>query len=176
MTVFVAGVHGVGKSFLCQQYANDFSVTYESASGLIRKERAQTDWSTDKRVGDIDSNQIALRVAVQKIITAEQLLLLDGHFVLINDKSEFVALEPSVFQDIGITGVVILEADTEVIASRLAARDSSRSAVDIGLFLDRERAQAKRVCQELSVPLHILNQPDFSKFSKIVSDLFRAKL
>lgn len=176
MTVFVAGVHGVGKSFLCQQYANDFSVTYESASGLIRKERAQVDWNTDKRVGNIDGNQIALRAAVQRIITAGQSLLLDGHFVLINDKSEFVELESSVFQDIGITGVVILEADAEVIASRLAARDSSRSAVDIGLFLDRERAQAQYVCQELSVPLHILNQPDLSEFSKVVSQFFKVNL
>jgi adenylate kinase len=176
MTVLVAGVHGVGKSFLCQQYANDFSVTYESASGLIRKERAQVDWSTDKKAGNIDGNQIALRAAVQKIITSGQSLLLDGHFVLISDKSEFVALELSVFQDIGITGVVILEADAGVIASRLAARDSSRSAVDIDLFLDRERAQAQYVCQELSVPLHILNQPNFLEFSKIVSQFFKVNL
>lgn len=176
MTVFVAGVHEVGKSFLCQQYANDFSVTYESASGLIRKERAQVDWSTDKKVGNINGNQIALRAAVQRIINAGQSLLLDGHFVLINDKSEFVALESSVFQDIGITGVVILEADAEVIASRLAARDSSRSAVDIGLFLDRERAQAQYVCQELSVPIHILNQPDLSEFSEVVSNFFKVNL
>ena len=176
MTVFVAGVHGVGKSFLCQQYANDFAVTYESASELIRKERAQADWSTDKKAGNIDGNQIALRTAVQRIITAGQSLLLDGHFVLINDKSEFVALESSVFQNIGITGVVILEADTEVIASRLAARDSSRSAVDIGLFLDRERAQAQYVCQELGVPFHILKQPDLSEFSKVVSQIFNVKL
>lgn len=172
MTVFVAGVHAVGKSFLCQQYANDFSVTYESASGLIRKERTQADWSTDKKVGNIDGNQIALRTAVQRIIAAGQSLLLDGHFVLINDKSEFVELESSVFQNIGITGVVILEADAEVIASRLAARDATRSAVDIGLFLDRERAQAQYVCQELGVPLHILKQPDLSEFSKVVNQLF----
>jgi adenylate kinase len=175
MTVFVAGVHGVGKSFLCQRYVNDCSVVYESASGLIRKERAQVHWSTDKKVAHIDDNQIALRTAVQRIITTGQSLLLDGHFVLINDKSEFVALEPSVFQDIGITGVVLLEADAGVIASRLAARDSSRSAVDIGLFLERERAQAHYVCQELSVPLHILDQPDFPEFSKVVSSFLKLR-
>jgi adenylate kinase len=148
MTVFVAGIHGVGKSFFCQQYASVFSVMHESASGLISKERAQAGWSADKKVSHIDDNQIALRAAVQRIIKAGQTLLLDGHFVLINGKSEFIELESSVFRDIGITGVVLLEADADVVASRLASRDSSRSAVDIGLFLDRERAQAQHVCQE----------------------------
>lgn len=108
MTVFVAGIHGVGKSFLCKQYVNDSSVVYESASGLIRKERARVNWSIDKKVAHIDDNQIALRAAVNRIITAGQSLLLDGHFVLINERSEFVALDSSVFQDIGITGVVLL--------------------------------------------------------------------
>lgn len=176
MTVFVSGVHGVGKSFLCQQYANNHLVRYEGASGLIRKERAQANWSTDKRVGNIDDNQLALKSAVQKIVAAGHALLLDGHFVLINDRSEFVALESSVFKDIGITGVVVLEADTRVIASRLAARDSSKSVVDIDSFLDLERAQAQCVCQELSVPLRILKQPEYSEFSKVVNDFFEGNL
>ncbi|WP_313064782.1 ATP-binding protein [Pseudomonas sp.] len=173
MTVFVAGVHGVGKSFLCQKYADNFSVTYESASGLIRKERARADWSADKRARDIDGNQVALRAAVHRIIKAGQPLLLDGHFVLINDKSEFVELDASVFQDIGITGVVILEADAKTIVSRLAARDFEKSAVDINLFLERERAQARFVCHELSIPIKILTQPDLSEFSNVVSNFFK---
>lgn len=175
MTVFAAGIHGVGKSFLCKQYVNDSSVVYESASGLIRKERARVNWSIDKKVAHIDDNQIALRAAVQRIITAGQSLLLDGHFVLINERSEFVALDSSVFQDIGITGVVLLEADVDVIASRLVARDSSGIAVDIGLFIERERAQANYVCQELRIPLHILHQPDFLEFSSIVSSFLGLK-
>lgn len=171
MTVFVAGVHGVGKSFLCQRYADEFSVAYESASGLIRKERALADWSVDKKVKNVDENQLALKSAVKRIIKGGQPLILDGHFVLINAASDFVKLESSVFQDIEITGVVVLEADVNTIQSRLAARDSAKSAVDIGVFLEHERAQARKVCQELSIPFQVLQQPDFLEFSAVVTSL-----
>ncbi|CAN7286887.1 ATP-binding protein [Pseudomonas brassicacearum] len=170
MTVFVAGVHGVGKSFLCQRYADEFSVAYESASGLIRKERALADWSVDKKVKDVDGNQLALKSAVQRIVKGGQQLLLDGHFVLINGASDFVKLEASVFQNLEIAGVVVLEAEAHLIESRLAARDSTKSTVDISVFLDLERAQARKVCQELGIPFHILQQPDFSVFSTVVSN------
>ncbi|WP_108098445.1 ATP-binding protein [Pseudomonas sp. GV071] len=172
MTVFVAGIHGVGKSFLCQKYAENFPVTYESASGLIRRERAQAAWSNDKKVSQIDDNQLALKTAVQKIKKEGESLLLDGHFVLINEKSEFVALESSVFRDLGILGVILLEAAPDVIASRLEARDSSKSSVDIVGFLQKEREQARNICESLNVGLFILEQPGFAEFSRTASSIF----
>ena len=174
MTVFVAGVHGVGKSFLCERYSNETSVVHESASGLIRKELAMADWSVDKKAKKIEENPLALRHAVQKIIKGGQALVLDGHFVLINADSNFVKLEASVFQGLEITGVVVLEADVNTIQSRLAARDSSKSAVDVGLFLEHERAQARKVCHELGVPFKVLYQPDFLEFSTVVTTFLKS--
>lgn len=172
MTVFVAGVHGVGKSYLCQQYADTFFVIHESASGLIRKERAHADWSTDKKVANIDENQVALRNGVQRIISVGKPLLLDGHFVLIDKESEFVPIDMAVFGGLNLSGVVLLEARPELIASRLATRDAAISAVDIEMFLQAERVHARLVCEELGLPLKILREPDFSEFSKTVEDLF----
>lgn len=48
MTVFVAGVHGVGKSYLCQNYALKYGVVHESASALIRRERSLAEWGLIK--------------------------------------------------------------------------------------------------------------------------------
>lgn len=172
MTVFVAGVHGVGKSFLCQQYAEHFSVLHESASSLIRKERAQMSWSLDKKTSDINSNQVALKSAVQKVIMAGKKLLLDGHFVLIDSGSKFVSLDLTVFKDIGLSGVVLLEAEGSVILSRLATRDSSVVPVDVDLFLKHEREQAQYVCDELNIPIFILSEPSFPRFSEAVGSLF----
>lgn len=175
MTVFVAGVHGVGKSHLCKEYAESFSVVHASASGLIRKERSYVDWSLDKRVADIDDNQVALQRAVQRIISSGESLLLDGHFVLINKSSEFVPIDISVFDGLNLSGVVLLEARSELIMSRLLSRDSAVNAVEIDLFVQAEREHAKLVCDELGLALKILREPTFSDFSKAVEELFTSR-
>lgn len=172
MTVFVAGVHGVGKSYFCREYANHFSVVHESASSLIRKERAHADWSADKKVSDIDENQVALQRAVQRITKTGESLLLDGHFVLINEQSEFVPIDISVFRCLDLSGVVLLEARSELVASRLKDRDSESSAVDVDLFIKAERVHAKKVCEDLGLTLHILDEPKFADFSKVVESFF----
>lgn len=174
MTVFVAGVHGVGKSYLCQQYASAFTTVHESASGLIRKEHAQANWSADKKVVDIDNNQLALCNAVRRITSEGASLLLDGHFVLINQKSEFIPLGTTIFAGLELSGVVLLEAEPALIASRLSDRDSSNSAVDISLFLQAERAHAKTVCDVLEISLHVLHEPDYEEFAQVVSLLFNS--
>lgn len=173
MTVFVAGVHGVGKSYLCEKYAQVCDVLHESASSLIRKEKSQLNWSADKKVADVDDNQIALVSAVRRISEQGRALLLDGHFVLIDPNSEFIRLPSSVFKDLAITGVVLIEGSPEAISSRLQNRDSTQSAVDIAKFVEAEREQAKLVCKEISASLHILHAPSEESFTETVSSLFK---
>lgn len=174
MTVFVAGVHAVGKSYLCRYYSEVSGVTYESASSLIRKERTQAYWSLDKKVNNVDANQVALCNAVRRITSGGAKLLLDGHFVLINAQSDFVSLETSVFSKLNLSSVVLLEASPSLIASRLTDRDQSKSAVDIGAFISAERTHASAVCDELEIPLHILYEPGIEIFTKIISGLFES--
>jgi len=172
MTVFVAGVHGVGKTYLCKQYEGSFNAIHESASELIRKERVLADWSIDKKVRDIDVNQIALTRAVKRLFSNGQSLLLDGHFVLIGELGELVPISASTFEGLFISSVVLIEAATSVISSRLSARDF-KSAVDIGDFVQAERAHARAVCEHLGVSLHVLYEPDFEEFSRVVSMQFK---
>lgn len=172
MTVFVAGVHGVGKTFLCRQFAGAFAVLHESASGLIRRERELADWGLDKRARDVDDNQTALCSAVQRINSEGRSLLLDGHFVLIDERAELVHLGSSVFENLCLRGVVLLEASPKTISDRLMGRDSSTSAVDIASFIESERSNATSICNDLGISLEILFEPDYEVFSRVVSGLF----
>lgn len=171
MTVFVAGVHGVGKSYLCEKYAQAHDVLHESASSLIRKEKNQLNWSTDKKVVNADDNQVALVAAVRRISEQGNSLLLDGHFVLIGPHAEFIRLPPSVFKDLNLTGVILIEASPEIISSRLSSRDDSKSTVDIALFLEAERAHAKLICETLNLPLEILFQPTQEVFADVAKKI-----
>lgn len=172
MTVFVAGIHGVGKTYLCRQYAETFGVRHESSSELIRRALSHPEWDRDKKTSNIDGNQSILQGAVQKIVSSEALLLLDGHFVLINKAAEIVPIDTSVYEGLSLSGVVLLEARPELIISRIKDRDSVKTTFDIESLLQAERAHAQLTCRALEITLEILHEPTFSVFSKSVKNLF----
>lgn len=169
MNIFVAGVHGVGKTFLASRLPANLGLMHTSASKLIKEERATPNWSMDKRVSDVDGNQIALAAAVKRHNAAGMRLLLDGHFVLLNSKGEFSRLGTEVFKALNLDGVVLLEADLDTIAMRIRERDGHE--LDVGHtaeFVAAERAQAQMVCAELGITLRILNAPSPSIFAETV--------
>lgn len=92
MNIFVAGVHGVGKTYLASRLPSTLGLIHTSASKLIKEERAMPSWGVDKRVSDVDANQIALAAAVKRHNDAGVQLLLDGHFVLLNNNGRLSAL------------------------------------------------------------------------------------
>ena len=143
MNVFVAGIHGVGKTHLASRAAPAVGMVHTSASTLIGEERALTTWSDDKRVIDVDANQRALAAAVQRYNEAGTRLLLDGHFVLLTAASELTRLEVDVFASLNLDAVVVIEADPQTVAQRIKARDQRRVDVaHLREFMKAERNQA----------------------------------
>ena len=61
--IFISGVHGVGKSYFCNLVKESTGIDCFSASTLIR-ERKKQGFPADKRVADIDENQLYLLAAV----------------------------------------------------------------------------------------------------------------
>ncbi|BAQ79890.1 ATP-binding protein [Pseudomonas sp. St29] len=163
MNIFVAGVHGVGKTYLASQLPRTLGLIHTSASKLIKEERALHSWGADKRVSDVDANQVALAEAVKRHNKAGTRLLLDGHFVLLDTQYEFLPLGTDVFKALNLDGVVLLEADAHTIAVRIRERDGQNMDFDhIVNFIAAERSQAQLVCDELGIPLIILeaSSPD----------------
>lgn len=169
MNIFVAGVHGVGKTYLASRLPADSGFFHTSASKLIKEELALPDWSADKRVTDVDRNQVALARAVARHNAAGTALLLDGHFVLLGASGEFLPLGAEVFRALNLSAVLLIEAKPEVVETRVRDRDNLRRDSEwLALFMHKERAQAEAVCRELGVPLRILASPSISEFSVAV--------
>lgn len=169
MNIFVAGIHGVGKTYLASRLPSDVDLTHTSASNLIREERALPSWGQDKRVANIDDNQVALAAAVSRRNAQGSRLLLDGHFVLLDESSRFVRLGPEVFRSLNLKAVILVEAPVEVIAQRLLGRDGAhREPTFLLEFADCERTQARAVCTELALPLHILVSPTDEAFASAI--------
>lgn len=170
MNVFVAGIHAVGKSFLCQQATSNGVWQHSSASALIKQELGSADWSVDKRVDDPDRNQRALVAAVKRVNEAGARLLLDGHFVLRGKDGSFIRLGAEVFEALNLRSVVLIEAPVGTVSERLKTRDDVVANVeDIEAFLNEERSQAGLVCGALGLPLTVLTSPDFAMFSKALT-------
>lgn len=105
--IFLAGVHGVGKSYLGEPAAKALGIAYRTASKLIREEKGAATWAIDKKTADIDSNQTALIQAVSKLRAAGALLL-DGHFVLRDAQGTITPLTARVFSQLNLKGVILL--------------------------------------------------------------------
>ena len=172
MNIFVAGVHGVGKTYLASRLPATLGLMHASASKLIQEELTIPNWAVDKRIGERDSNQnqIALSAAVKRHNCAGTRLLLDGHFVLLNARGEFSCLGTEVFESLKLDGVVLLQADPHTIAQRICERDGREADLSKMIaFISAERSQAQVVCHELGVSLHILNAPTPEVFADVVA-------
>ncbi|MEP7297604.1 MAG: ATP-binding protein [Burkholderiales bacterium] len=174
MNIFLAGIHGVGKTYLAERLPTGGGLLHTSASKLIKEERALPGWSADKHVSDVDENQVALAKAVRRNNASGAALLLDGHFVLLDKEGLFVLLGVEVFETLNLRAVVLVEAQPEVVASRVRHRDGlDRLPEWLAEFTAKERAQAELVCGQLQLPLRVLASPSESDFAAAVAASMR---
>jgi adenylate kinase len=161
MNIFVVGVHGVGKTYLASQLPAPLGLIHTSASKIIDEERKMPNWSADKRASDVNANQLALAAAVQRHNAAGKRLLLDEHFVLLSAQGELTSLGTEVFESLNLDGVVLLEAAPNIIAMRIRERDGIEADIDhIVEFITVERSQLQMVCNEIDIPLLIVEVPN----------------
>lgn len=165
MNVFVAGIHGVGKTYLASRIPATSGLVHTSASKLIKEELSLPEWESGKIVADVDRNQLALAKAVARHNLSGTALLLDGHFVLLGKTGDFIRLGANVFETLNLSKVLLIEADPTIVAQRIQDRDGlGRDFNWLAAFMRQEREQAGAVCTELNIPLGILESPEVDEF------------
>ena len=170
MIFFVAGVHGVGKSFLCSAFALKSSILHKSASQLI-KDNSEVELSVDKKTKNVESNQEILVKAVKAIHANNESLLLDGHFVLVNDGGNIVNIDIDVFSKLNLDGIILIEVPPHVIEERIAKRDGGCVGYDLRQMIVAERKQAQRVSTVFNIPLVILQEPSHMEFEQAITKI-----
>lgn len=86
--IFIGGIHGVGKTSLCEELSNQIGTHYFSASKLIKRLKKDHCDNENKAVKDIDGNQELLLTAINQYINKNIIVLLDGHFCLLSSTYE----------------------------------------------------------------------------------------
>jgi adenylate kinase len=153
--IFISGVHGSGKSYLCERIKATAGYPTYSASKLI-SERKQSGFAPDKLIPDIDDNQQYLLTAVRDLNSKGEFYLLDGHFCLLNTSGEITRIPQSTFTTLNPSALVLVTAEPETIAVRRRKRDGvAHNTDDIRRFQDEETAYASEIASLLDIPLQI---------------------
>lgn len=170
--IFVAGVHGVGKTTLCEKFSLEYGLLHRSASQLIREAKETAIASHTKIVNDIEGNQKLLVRAVQIIRSSGKALLLDGHFALLNAMQEVEAIPSKVFTDLSLDGIVVINDDPISIAARIAKRDLHGMTVgEIDKLQMVEVARAEAIAKKLGIPISKIRSFDESGFMRSIKIL-----
>ncbi|HLO64068.1 MAG TPA: AAA family ATPase [Azonexus sp.] len=164
--LFVGGVHGVGKTTLCESYARIHGVLHKSAGQLIKEARGLASADPTKAVSDINENQKLLIDEVKRIRASGRILLLDGHFAVFDAFYRPTPLAIAVFSELGITGVILIVDKPEAIAARLSIRDENRTQVGkIAALQKLELLHGQHIAQSLCIPCAKLIFGDTESFN-----------
>lgn len=154
-TVFMGGVHGVGKSYFCKNIVCHFDVVHVTASELIGR---HVKHQADKTVPDVEKNQLILAEELARYQTSCRTILLDGHFCVLNATSSIQDIPLETFKAISPCAIVLLKDNPEAIAGRLANRDNRMYSIElISELQSRETARAELISQSLKIPISIIN-------------------
>lgn len=166
--VFVGGIHGVGKSTICKKVSDLGGYKYFTASSLISSYGKKTD--KEKRVDQIEDNQVALLKQLELVRAKDYRVLLDGHFTLINQQGEISPVDIGVFKSMKPDKLVLFKGRPEEIAKRLKERDGKKwDSSFLERFQEEEEKHAQRVSERINTPLWVFkNDINISELAKII--------
>lgn len=170
MLIFVAGVHGVGKGFLCEKAIDRLDILHKSASELI-KENSTTALNKDKHTDNVDGNQLTLLRALTEYKKNNRNLLLDGHFALLDKNGRIKDIAQEIFSGMNIDHVILISEAVETIRKRIRNRDGIEIDYDLNELIEHETQNAKYITSELNIPFYELKSPTSEDFIKKIHEL-----
>ena len=154
--IFIGGIHGVGKSYLCVKINNHGFYTF-SASKLI-SERKNFEFSDNKLIPDIEDNQRHLISAISDINKRHKKYILEGHFCLLNSIGEVTRVPKETFLSLTPRAIIILKECPSIIADRYKRRNHIESRIsNIKVFQDQEITYAIEIAKALNISYLIAN-------------------
>lgn len=171
--IFLGGVHGVGKTSMCDGISEKFGLKVISASAIIRAEREHPSPDSRTAVSNVGGNQGLLIRGVQRlVIDAPGDYLLDGHFALRTLAGKIEEIDAAVFNLMGVNGLVCLVDEPTAIARRLTARDGDDHDVDaIAQLQAAELGSAESVSRTLGLGLKVVQAFDVRAFEECLRTL-----
>lgn len=170
--IFVAGVHGSGKSTLSRRINQEINIDYTSVSDLIRSSGKLIAADNKSTIG-INRNQIIWKNELNNINNKENLILLDGHFCLLNKENKIQVLPEDTFDDTNMIKIILVTNTADTIFSRLQKRDDKKYSIELLKdFIAMEEKQAYLLSQVKKIPLFIYDENEpFDELLKFLNEI-----
>ncbi len=167
--IFISGIHGVGKSTLCEEIKRESGLNSYSCSDLIKNNSSYVE--TTKVVRSSKENQEVLISSLYKI--QDKKFLLDGHFCLIGSGRSIVEIEETVFKEISPIAIVNVSCDPELVRERLLKRDENTFDLELlDELQESEIRSAIKISKTLGVPMYSYKNGDsIIELIKVLNDL-----
>jgi len=171
-TIFIAGVYGTGKSTLCASLSTQLKIPFFSASDLISEINGEK-YGAKKAVKNATENQRILAERVKTLNYKYPIILLAGHFCIFKSDLTIDILPDSVFKNLNLAKIILLESETEIVVSHLSIRDKKRYPEDaIAQLAQSEYQQSIKISELLSCPFSIyhmtFSSSDVSNVEKLI--------
>ena len=155
--IFVGGIHGVGKTEVCELLSKEFKLEILSASSLLNWDSSSQN-KINKTVSNIDKNQHRLIELLNSNSITEKVYILDGHFCLLNAKFQIECIDFSIFKEINPLIIIVKTENPEIIKKRLFQRDAINYDIDLILKIQNEEIRyAYNISKKLNIPFFTLN-------------------
>lgn len=165
---FMGGIHGVGKSTICERLCNIYNMQYLSASDVLKWKTINSE-QDNKKIKNVIENQDRLIIGLKSVVKEDNLYFLDGHYCLLNKEEAIVQVPMETFRQINPLLLCLIVGDIGDIKQRLQERDKqSYSASLLARMQAAEIDYAKEVSKVLDVPLTI---GDADNFGQIISSI-----
>lgn len=161
--VFIGGIHGVGKSTICNKICQELKIEYLSASSVLKWQEINNDLN-NKKIKDVNENQDRLIFGLTNLIKKDIYYLLDGHYCLLNNDNEIVNIPLNTFKSIKPISLNVIVGEIDEIKTNLENRDNK--SYDYNLLeemQEQELLYAKQLSQRFGLKLNVGSKNDYSE-------------
>jgi len=173
--IFVGGIHGVGKSTVCDQLCLASNIIHISASNLIKWSEINSD-PKNKTVNNIEDTQQRLLRGLNEVVQKDTSYLLDGHFCLLNKNAEVSKIPLSLFQSINPVLLCLITGNIIEIKRNIEQRDNRIYDFDLLQQMQKEEFQhATFIASELGIGLILGTKEDFKDIQESINTILNTK-
>ncbi len=166
---FIGGIHGVGKSTICNAICVSVGYKHLSASEVLKWAEINSD-KHNKKVSDISLTQNKLIFGLQQTILNTEKYLLDGHFCLLDSKNKITKIPFATFETINPQSLHLVVGDAIEIKNRLESRDGK--SYDLRLLEGMQQMEldyAIEISNKLGISLSRIKNGNYDRTIEILA-------
>lgn len=155
--IFLAGVHGAGKTTLVKHWEKELGIKGYNA-GLLIEHGGNKKMPMNKEISNIDDNQKILEYEVSLLSNERNLFVLEGHLCLIDGNGRVARISRNIFETLKPETIWVLVDDADTIAKRNWNKSSLLSSPSfICEFQKQESVFGKEIADYPRISFKIIN-------------------